>query len=103
MNTCFRRGEFPDKVKMADITPAFKKGNKHDKSNYRPVCTLPILSNIYEKYLYKQIENRNTLTGPANCKTTTRHHAHLSLCAKSRKTNDAKSRKWPKTSIWAVF
>ena len=47
--------------------------------------------------------NKNTLTGPANCKETTRHHAHLSLCAKSRKTNDAKSRKWPKTSIWAIF
>ena len=47
--------------------------------------------------------NKNTLTGPVNCKKTTRHHAHLSLCAKSRKTNDAKLRKWPKTSIWATF
>ena len=46
---------------------------------------------------------KNTLTGPANCKTTIRHYAHLSLCAKSRKTNDAKSRTWPKTSIWAIF
>ena len=32
------------------------------------------------------------MTGPANCKKTTTHHAHLSLCGKSRKTNDAKSR-----------
>ena len=47
--------------------------------------------------------NKNTLTGPANCKKTTRLHAHLPLCIKSRKTNDAKSRKWPKTSIWAIF
>ena len=47
--------------------------------------------------------NQNTLTGPSNCKKTTSHHAHLSLCAKSRKINDAKSRKWPKTSIWADF
>ena len=46
--------------------------------------------------------NKNTLTGPANCKTT-RNHAHLSLCAKSRKTNDAKPKKWPKTSIWAIL
>ena len=42
---------------MADITPAFKKGGKHDKSNYRPVSILPILSKVYEKCLYKQIEN----------------------------------------------
>ena len=41
----------------------------------------------------------STLTGPANCKKTTRHHGHLSLCAKLRKTNDVKSR----TSIWAIF
>ena len=47
--------------------------------------------------------NKDTLTGPANCKKTTRHHAHQSLCAKSRKTDDAKSRKWPKTSISAIF
>ena len=37
--------------------------------------------------------NKNTLTGPANCKKTTRHHAHLSFCAKSRKSKDVKSRK----------
>ena len=43
--------------------------------------------------------NKNTLTEPANCKKTTRHLAHLSLCAKSRKSNDPTSRKWRKTSI----
>ena len=37
--------------------------------------------------------NKNTPTGPANCKKTTRLHAQLPLCTKSRKTNDAKSRK----------
>ena len=42
---------------MADITPAFKKGGKHDKSNYRTVRILPILSKVYEKRFYKQIEN----------------------------------------------
>ena len=47
-------------------------------------------------------KTNNTLSGPANCKKTTRH-VHLSLCAKSRKTKDAKSRKWPKNLIWAIF
>ena len=37
--------------------------------------------------------NENKLTLPANCKKTTRYHGHLSLCAKSGKTNDAESRK----------
>ena len=43
--------------------------------------------------------NKNRLTGLANFMNTTLHHAHLSLWAKSRKTNNAKSRKPPKTSI----
>ena len=34
INTCIRRGEFPNKMKTADIIPAFKKGDKHKKSNY---------------------------------------------------------------------
>ena len=35
ISTCIGKGEFPDKLKTADITPAFKKDDKHDKSNYR--------------------------------------------------------------------
>ena len=57
ISTCIGKGEFPDKLKTADITPAFKKGDKHDKSNYQPVSIVPILSKVYEKCLYKQIEN----------------------------------------------
>ena len=52
INTCIRKVEFCDKLKTADIIPTFKKGDKHGKSNYRP-----ILSKVYEKCLYKQIEN----------------------------------------------
>ena len=43
------------------------------------------------------------MNGPANSKKRARHHAHLSLCSKSRKTSDAKLIKWPKTTIWAIF
>ena len=50
-----------------------------------------------EKVKASYNSNKNTLTGPTNCKKTTRDYVHLSLCAKSRKTSDAKSRKWPKT------
>ena len=54
INTCIKKGEFSDKLKAGDITPGFIKGDKHDKSNYRPVSILPILSKGYEKCLYKQ-------------------------------------------------
>ena len=44
IKTCIRKGEFPDKLKTADITLAFKRGDKHDKSNYRPVRILPTMT-----------------------------------------------------------
>ena len=49
VNTHTRKGEFPDKLKTANITWAFKKGGEHDKSKYRPVSILKILTKVYEK------------------------------------------------------
>ena len=46
INTYIRKVEFPDKLKTADITSAFKKGDKYDKSNYLPVSILSILSEV---------------------------------------------------------
>ena len=47
--------------------------------------------------------NKNTLNGLANCKKTTTHHAHLSLCAKSRKANDAKVEKMAENLQIVIF
>ena len=47
--SCIKKEEFLDKLKTADITPALKKGDKNEKSNYRPVSILPIWSKVYEK------------------------------------------------------
>ena len=46
---------FPDKLKLADVIPSHKKGNRMDKSNYRPVSLLPVVSKIYERLLYYQL------------------------------------------------
>ena len=48
---------FPDKLKCADISPAFKKGDKFDKENYRPVSLPPTASKVFERILFSQIEN----------------------------------------------
>ena len=54
-NDCVRKGDFPSILKLANITPVFKKGFKGSKYNYQPVSILLIISKIFEKFLCKQI------------------------------------------------
>ena len=63
-NLSILNGKFPDKMKIAKITPLFKKDDKHDFSNYRPISILPSMSKIFEKIMHSQIYdhfNRNKL------------------------------------------
>ena len=43
-NECLITGNFPDNLKLADITPVFKKKDPLNKENYRPVSVLPSIS-----------------------------------------------------------
>ena len=55
-------------------------------SHHKNVRWCNIIENCDQFPIKKISSNKNTLTGPENYKKTTRHYAHLSLCAKSRKT-----------------
>ena len=55
INRSIIEGTFPDKLKIAKVTPIFKKGKKSDPGNYRPISILPTLSKIYEKHVASQI------------------------------------------------
>ena len=55
LNDSLETGTFPDSLKLADITPVFKKKNPLNKTNYRPVNVLPIASKLFEKIMQKQI------------------------------------------------
>ena len=55
VNNCLKNGIFPDNLKYGDITPIFKKDERLDKTNYRPISILPTLSKIYEKVIYHQM------------------------------------------------
>ena len=55
LNNCILEAEFPNNLKHADVIPAFKKGDRLLKNNYRPVSILPTISKLYEKMLYQQI------------------------------------------------
>ena len=56
-NSSIFHGTFPIRLKNADVSPIFKKGDLLDKTNYRPVSILPALSKIFEKLLFSQINN----------------------------------------------
>lgn len=55
INLCIVKGVFPDQLKTAVIKPLFKKGDKSDISNYRPIALLPVFSKIFEKVIYKSL------------------------------------------------
>ena len=45
-NQSLVNGEFPHCLKQAEVIPVFKKEEKLDKSNYRFVSILPVISKI---------------------------------------------------------
>lgn len=51
-NRCVEEGVFPDILKVAKITPVFKKGAVTCTSNYRPIAIVPLIGKIFE-YLIK--------------------------------------------------
>ena len=55
LNDSLETGTFSDSLKLADITPVFKKKDPLNKTNYRPVSVLPIVSKLFEKIMQKQI------------------------------------------------
>ena len=56
-NLCTEQGYFPQELKTGCITPIYKKGDKHNIENYRPVCSLSQFSKIFEKIIYNRMIN----------------------------------------------
>ena len=64
INMIFSQGIFPDVLKIARVTPIYKKGNEKDMNNYRPISILPLFSKIVEKCIKSRLEkflNNNSL------------------------------------------
>ena len=54
-NTSLVTSQFPDSWKLARVTPIFKEGDKAEKSNYRPISVLPVISRLFEKLVTNQL------------------------------------------------
>ena len=55
LNRGLELGNFPCTIKLASVTPVYKKDNRPVKSNYRPVSILPSISKVFERCVYKQM------------------------------------------------
>ena len=55
VNDSFTSDNLTDILKLARITPIFKKGSRFDKYNYRPISVLSHFSKIIEKAMYHRL------------------------------------------------
>jgi hypothetical protein len=55
INLCIEQGVFPEKLKLAIVRPLFKKGDKENMDNFRPIALLNVFSKIIEKVIYNSI------------------------------------------------
>ena len=92
INKCISIKSFPDELKVADVITAFKKEDPNNKANYRPISLLPIISKIFERVLFEQIEKfSDKVLSPKLCgfrKGHSTQHALLNLLKNWQKTLD---------------
>ena len=55
INLSFSTGQFPSKLKTAQVIPIFKKDSPLECSNYRPISLLSNIDKIFEKLMYSRV------------------------------------------------
>ena len=54
-NTSISHGVYPELLKTARVTPIYKKGDKSDPSNYRPISVLSLINKVFEKIIHTRL------------------------------------------------
>jgi hypothetical protein len=66
-NRMFKEGIFPQCLKISRTIPLYKKGDRLNVNNYRPISIVPVLSKIFESLmksqLYYYLENNKLWSG----------------------------------------
>ena len=57
INLSLKHSKVPRIWKIANVLPLFKKGDRSDMNNYRPVSVLPCASKILERIVFKNVFN----------------------------------------------
>ena len=56
-NLSLQTGIFPNEMKIARVSPTFKKGEELFFTNYRPISELPYFSKLLERIMYNRLYN----------------------------------------------
>ena len=97
INRSLIEGKFPDLLKIAEVCPIYKKGDKSKCENYRPISLLSNLSKLFERAmhtrLYEFLENSDALYNLqfGFRKNFSTNHALLSIVEEIRKNLDDKT------------
>ena len=79
INSAILNGVFPDELKLADLTPLYKKRYPEDKRNYRLISVLPYYPKSMKKY-YKQLKSSfETKPSPHLCEFRSRYSTQHAL------------------------
>lgn len=54
-NQSLCHGIIPDKLKISKVIPIFKKGDRNEMTNYRPIAVIPIFAKLLEKLIHKRL------------------------------------------------
>ena len=55
VNQSLKTGIFPEKLKIAQVMPLYKKDSPYVLDNYRPISLLPVISKVFEKVVHIQV------------------------------------------------
>ena len=61
VNECIKKNTFPNILKTALVTHVYKKGDRLEPENYRPLSLTPTLAKIFERLLLEQLTHHLTL------------------------------------------
>ena len=80
VNYALIKGKFLTTLKNANVTSVHKKYDPTDKTNFRPVSVLPLLSKVFEPVIYHQLSKYiDTFLNKLLCRFRKAHSAQHAL------------------------
>ena len=87
-NDSIEKSDFLQNLKLADITPVYKKNDPLEYTNYQTVSTLPVASKIFGRIMQKEVNDFHCLCDYRKGFNT--QHALLTLVENWRKSLENK-------------